>query len=109
MATIYTPMQDRILVKPAEASDATKGGILLPDSVKERPKEGIVMAVGPGKYQNGAIIPMTLKPGDRVTYGTYAGTDVTIDEVLHKIMFESDVIAVITTTDDAPAEAPDEE
>lgn len=104
MALIYTPIQDRILVRPFEAANTTKGGIHLPETSKERPKEGVVVAVGPGKHQNGVLIPMTLKPGDRVTYGTYAGNDVTINEVLHKIMFEADVMAVVTEVEDAPDE-----
>ena len=92
------PLADRIIVKPLEAQEKTKGGIVLPDTVKEKPQEGEVLAVGKGKVlDNGTVQALELKAGDRVLYGKYSGTEITTREgenVL--IMREDDVLAVIS-------------
>lgn len=91
-----TPLQDRVIVKPAQAEETTKGGIILPDTAKEKPIEGIVVAVGPGKIaDDGKAINMTVKVGDKVLYGKYSGTEVTIDGEEYLFMRESDIFAVV--------------
>jgi chaperonin GroES len=90
------PLADRVIVKPAEAEEKTQSGIILPDTAKEKPIEGEVIAVGPGKVTDeGKEIKPTLKEGDRVLYGKYSGTEVTVDTVEYLIMRESDVFAVV--------------
>jgi chaperonin GroES len=90
------PLADRILVKPLEAEEKTKGGIIIPDNAKEKPQKGEVVAVGPGKISdNGQKIAMELKKGDKVLYGKYSGTEVTVDGQEYLIVKESDVLAVI--------------
>jgi chaperonin GroES len=90
------PLADRILVKPLEAEEKTKGGIIIPDNAKEKPQKGEVVAVGPGKIaDNGQKITMELKKGDTVLYGKYSGTEVTVDGQDYLIVKESDVLAVI--------------
>jgi len=91
-----TPIHDRIIVKPAKAEETTKGGIIIPDTAKEKPMQGEVIAVGKGKIaDDGKLIAMTLKVGDKVLYGKYAGTEVTIDNEEYLMMRESDVFAII--------------
>jgi len=90
------PLADRILVKPLEAEEKTKGGIIIPDNAKEKPQKGEVIAVGPGKIaDNGQKIAMELKKGDQVLYGKYSGTEVTVDGQEYLIVKESDVLAVV--------------
>jgi chaperonin GroES len=90
------PLADRVVVKPKEAEEKTKGGIILPDTAKEKPVEGTIVATGPGKTaDNGELVKMTLKVGDTVLYGKYSGTEVTIDGEEYLIMRESDIFAVI--------------
>lgn len=90
------PLADRVVVKPAEAEEKTKGGIILPDTAKEKPVEGTVIAAGPGKISdNGELVKMTLKVGDKVLYGKYSGTEVTIEGEEYLIMRESDIFAII--------------
>lgn len=90
------PLADRVVVKPSEAEEKTSGGIILPDTAKEKPQKGTVVAVGPGKVSdNGTKIPMQVKKGDRVLFGKYSGSEVTIDNVEHLIMRESDILAII--------------
>jgi len=90
------PLGDRILVKPGEGEEKTKSGIVLPDTAKEKPQEGKVIAVGPGRYEEGKKVPMEVKVGDIIIYSKYGGTEVKIDEVEHLILRESDVLAVVT-------------
>ena len=85
------PLADRVLVEAAAAEDKTAGGIIIPDTAKEKPQKGTVVAVGPGKKDE----PMTVKIGDNVLYGKYAGTEITIDGENYLIMRESDIVAVI--------------
>ena len=85
------PLADRVLVEAAAAEDKTAGGIIIPDTAKEKPQKGTVVAIGPGKKDE----PMTVKVGDNVLYGKYAGTEITIDGANYLIMRESDIVAVI--------------
>lgn len=90
------PLGDKILVKRLEAQDVTKGGIVLPDSAKEKPKEGTVVAVGPGKVvDDGTRGTMQLKKGDRVLFTSYAGTEIKADGEEYLVMSEDDVLAVV--------------
>jgi len=90
------PLSDRIVVKPMEAEDKTKGGIILPDTAKEKPVEGTVVAAGPGrKTDDGKVIAMDIKVGDTVLYGKYSGTEVTIEGEEYLIMRESDIFAIV--------------
>ena len=90
------PLQDRILVKRVEQENMTKGGIIIPDSAKEKPAEGKVIAVGNGKMgEDGKRITPDIKAGDRILFGKYAGTEVKIDGEEHLIMREDDVLGII--------------
>ena len=90
------PLADRVIIKPSEAEEKTKGGIILPDTAKEKPIEGTVVAVGPGKVSDdGKPVKPEVKVGDKVLYGKYSGTEVTIEGVEYLIMRESDIFAII--------------
>jgi chaperonin GroES len=90
------PLADRVVVKPAEAEEKTKGGIILPDTAKEKPVEGTIVAAGPGKVSDsGEVVKMAVKVGDKVLYGKYSGTEVTIEGEEYLIMRESDIFAII--------------
>ena len=86
-----TPLHDRVIVKPAAAEEKTAGGIIIPDTAKEKPMKGKVIAVGNGKKDE----PMTVKAGDTVLYGKYAGTEITIEGDEYLIMRESDIFAIV--------------
>ena len=91
------PLQDRVLIKRVAEEDKTKGGIIIPDSAKEKPVEGEVVAVGPGRVQkDGKQRPLDVKKGDRILFGKYSGTDVKLDGQEHLILREDDILAVIT-------------
>jgi chaperonin GroES len=91
-----TPLHDRVIVRAAQPEEVTKGGIILPDTAKEKPQQGEVIAVGPGKIgDDGKPVAMQVKTGDKVLYGKYSGTEVTIDGEDVLIMRESDIFAVI--------------
>jgi Co-chaperonin GroES (HSP10) len=85
-----TPLHDRVIVKPAAAEEKTAGGIIIPDTAKEKPQRGTVVAAGPGKKDE----PITVKAGDVVLYGKYAGTEIQIDGQDYLIMRESDILAI---------------
>jgi len=90
------PLQDRILLKRVEEEAKTKGGIIIPDTAKEKPQEGLVVAVGPGKVtDSGNRVVPEVKAGDRVLFGKYSGTDIKIDGEEHLILREEDVLAII--------------
>jgi len=90
------PLADRVLVRPLDAEEKTAGGLFIPDNAKEKPQKGEVAAVGPGKTaDNGTKIEITLKVGDKILYGKYSGTEVTVDGVDYLILKESDVLAVV--------------
>lgn len=89
------PLSDRVLVQPAPAEEKTESGIIIPDSAKEKPQEGTVVAAGPGKVENGTKIDMSVKEGDKVLYGKYSGTEVTLDGEEYLIMRESDILGIV--------------
>ncbi len=90
------PLGDRVVIKPAAAEEKTKGGIILPDTAKEKPVVGEVVAVGPGKVaDDGTKIVMEVKVGDKVLYGKYSGTEVTIEGDEYLIMREADIFAIV--------------
>ena len=90
------PLNDRVLVLRTEEEEKTKGGIIIPDTAKEKPQEGKVVAVGPGKLSDeGERIPVDLKENDRVLFGKYAGSDIKIDGVEHLILREDDILGVL--------------
>jgi chaperonin GroES len=90
------PLQDRVLVKRVEEENKTKGGIIIPDTAKEKPIEGEVIAVGNGKVQeDGKVRALDIKKGDRILFGKYAGTEVKIENVEHLILREDDILGVI--------------
>ncbi|MEF3255236.1 MAG: co-chaperone GroES [Deferribacterales bacterium] len=95
MASIK-PLQDRVLVKRLDAEEKTASGIIIPDTAKEKPQEGEVIATGPGKVlENGTRIELTVKPGDKVLFSKYAGTEVKIDGTEYLIMREDDILGII--------------
>lgn len=90
------PLGDRIVIKPTEAQEVTKGGIVLPDSAKERPQEGEIIAVGEGKtLESGAQVPMEVKVGDKIIYSKYGGTEVKIGGEKYVILRQDDILAVM--------------
>jgi chaperonin GroES len=90
------PLQDRVIVKRLEEEEKTKGGIIIPDTAKEKPQEGKVIAVGKGKVtEEGKVIPLDVKPGDRILFGKYSGTEIKIGGEEHLIMREEDILGVI--------------
>ena len=92
------PLHDRILVERIEEEEQVRGGIVIPDTAKEKPQEGKIVAVGPGKtLENGQKVAMSLKKGDRILFGKYSGTEVKIDDHDYLIMREEDVMGVLTT------------
>ena len=92
----FRPLHDRVVVRRIDAEEKTKGGIIIPDTVKEKPQEGEIIAVGPGgRDENGKLIPIDLKSGDRVLFGKWSGTEVKIEGEDLLIMKESDIMGVI--------------
>ena len=97
MALNIKPQADRIIVKAAAAEEKTKSGIIIPDTAKEKPQRGTIMAAGEGRYaeMTGSLVPVRVKVGDEVLYGKYAGTEITVDGEDYLIMKESDIFAVL--------------
>ena len=92
----FRPLHDRVVVRRIEAEEKTKGGIIIPDTVKEKPQEGEIIAVGPGgRDESGKLIPLDLKSGDRVLFGKWSGTEVKLDGEELLIMKESDIMGVV--------------
>jgi chaperonin GroES len=89
------PLADRVVVRPLEEAETMRGGLYIPDTAKEKPQQGEIIAVGPGRFEKGERIPMDLKVGQRVLYGKYSGTEVTIDDGEYLIVKESDVLAIV--------------
>ncbi len=90
------PLGDRVIVEPLEQKEVKKGGIIIPDTAKEKPQEGKILAVGPGKIdENGNKIPMEVKVGDKVLYGKYSGTEIKIDDKEYLIMHQDDILGII--------------
>jgi chaperonin GroES len=92
------PLGDRVVVKPVEREERTKSGIVLPDTAKEKPQEGIVEAVGTGRLlDNGTKVPMELQVGDKILYAKYAGNEFKVDEIEYLIISEKDVLAIVAS------------
>ena len=92
----FRPLHDRVVVKRIEAEDKTTGGIIIPDTAKEKPSQGQIVAVGPGgRDETGKLIPINVKAGDRVLFGKWSGTEVKIDGIEYLIMKESDIMGVL--------------
>jgi len=90
-----SPLADRVVVKALEEAEQMRGGLYIPDTAKEKPQQGEIVAVGPGRFDEGKRVPMEVKVGDKVLYGKYSGTEVTVDGEQLLILRESDVLAVI--------------
>ena len=99
MAVNLRPLADRVVVKPLEREEVTKSGIVLPDTAKEKPQEGLVEAVGNGRYneQSGQRVALDVAVGDRVIYAKYAGSEVKIDEQEYLILSEKDILAIVAS------------
>lgn len=92
----FRPLGDRVVVKPLDQEEKSAGGIIIPDTAKEKPMEGKVIAVGPGsRGENGKLLKLDVKSGDKVLYGKWSGTEVKIDGVDHLVMRESDILGII--------------
>jgi chaperonin GroES len=90
------PLEDRIVVRPSEATEEMRGGLYIPDTAKEKPTQGEVIAVGPGRFEKGERVPVDIKVGDKVLYGKYSGTQITLDGEEVMILKASDVLAKIS-------------
>ena len=89
------PLADRVLVKQEEAAEVKKSGIIIPDTAKEKPQKGVVIETGPGRTEEGKLVAMEVKKGDKILYGKYTGTEVIVDDEEFVIMRESDILAII--------------
>ena len=89
------PLADRVVVRALEESEQMRGGLYIPDTAKEKPQQGEVVAVGPGRFEKDQRVPMEVKVGDKVLYGKYSGTEVTVDGEQFLILRESDVLAIV--------------
>jgi len=96
MAVNVTPLHDRVLIKRIEEKESVKGGIIIPDTAKEKPQEGQVIAVGAGKIEKGQRVPLDVKAGDRVLFGKYSGTDIKIEDEEYLILREEEILAKIS-------------
>jgi len=96
MAVNVTPLHDRVLIKRIEEKESVKGGIIIPDTAKEKPQEGEVIAVGAGRIEKGARIPLDVKAGDRVLFGKYSGTDIKLDDQEYMILREEEILAKLS-------------
>ncbi|MEM8571141.1 MAG: co-chaperone GroES [Pseudomonadota bacterium] len=100
----FTPLHDRVLVRRIESEEMTKGGLIIPDSAKEKPSEGEIVAVGEGaRKDSGELIPMAVKAGDRILFGKWSGTEVKIDGDDMLIMKESDILGILSDSSAAKA------
>lgn len=95
MATRLRPLHDRVIIKRIEAQEKSPGGLLIPDTAKEKPQEGLVIAVGPGEQKDGKLIPVELQAGDHVLFGKYSGTEIKLDGEEHLILRETDILGVL--------------
>jgi chaperonin GroES len=94
-SSTVTPLADRVVVRALEETETMRGGLFIPDTAKEKPQQGEIVAVGPGRFDEGKRVPMDVKVGDKVLYGKYSGTEVTIDSEQLLILREADVLAVV--------------
>lgn len=95
MAQKFTPLHDRVLLRRIEEAETVRGGIIIPDSAKEKPQEGVVIAVGTGKFEKGQTIPLAVKEGDRVLFGKYAGTEIKIEGEEFLILREEEILGIL--------------
>lgn len=96
-ATKIQPLSDRVVVRPLEEAEEMRGGLYIPDTAKEKPQQGEVIAVGPGKKSDeGSVIPMEVAAGNKILYGKYSGTEVTVEGEQYLILRESDILAIVT-------------
>jgi chaperonin GroES len=93
MAVNITPLHDRVIVKRIEERESVKGGIIIPDTAKEKPQEGEIVAVGSGKREKGELIPLDVKVGDRILFGKYSGNEIKIDDEEYLILKEDEILA----------------
>jgi len=98
MAVNLTPLHDRVIVKRIEEKETVRGGIIIPDSAKEKPQEGEIVAAGPGKREKGELIPLDVKAGDRVLFGKYSGTEIKIEDQEYLILREEEILAKLVST-----------
>ncbi|MBZ5696921.1 MAG: co-chaperone GroES [Acidobacteriia bacterium] len=96
MSVQVTPLHDRVLIKRIEEKETVKGGIIIPDTAKEKPQEGEVIAVGAGKIEKGVRVALDVKAGDRVLFGKYSGTDIKVDDVDYLILREDEILAKLS-------------
>jgi chaperonin GroES len=96
MAVNITPLHDRVLVKRIEEKETVKGGIIIPDTAKEKPQEGEVIAVGAGKMEKGQRVPMDVKAGDRILFGKYSGSEIKLDDQEYLILREDEILAKLS-------------
>jgi chaperonin GroES len=96
MSVEITPLHDRVLVRRLEEKETAKGGIIIPDTAKEKPQEGEVIAVGAGKIEKGNRVPLDVKPGDRILFGKYGGNDITLEGEEYLILREEDILAKLS-------------
>jgi chaperonin GroES len=94
-AVKVNPLSDRVVVRPMEEAESMRGGLYIPDTAKEKPQVGEIVAAGPGRYETDKRVPMEVKVGDKVLYGKYSGTEVTLDNEQYLILRESDVLAIV--------------
>lgn len=95
MATKIRPLHDRVIIKRIEEEEKTKGGIIIPDTAKEKPQEGRVIAVGSGRHEDGKVIPLDVKSGDKILFGKYSGTEIKLNGEEHLILREEDILGII--------------
>jgi chaperonin GroES len=95
MAVKFRPLHDRVIVKRIQEEEKSAGGIIIPDTAKEKPQEGKVISVGPGKQEDGKVIPLGVKAGDKILFGKYSGTEIKLDGEEHLIMREDDILGII--------------
>ena len=96
MSVSLQPLEDRIVVKPSEGEEMTASGLVIPDTAKEKPQEGEVLAVGPGRFEDGNRVPLDVKEGERVLFAKYSGTEIKLEQEEYLILREADILAVIT-------------
>ncbi len=94
-AVKVNPLADRVVVRPMEDAESMRGGLYIPDTAKEKPQVGEIVAAGPGRYEKDKRVPMEVKVGDKVLYGKYSGTEVTLENEQYLILRESDVLAIV--------------
>lgn len=106
MAVNFVPLHDRILVRRIEEPETTRGGLIIPDTAKEKPREGEVLSAGKGKVKDdGKVLPLDVKPGDRILFGNYSGTDIVLDGEEYLIMREDEVLGILAKTTKRTKEA----